>query len=151
MKETIYDGFTEVTFPRLDLDESGAVSVPLHLRCGYALVKPLKAAGDSGISAPSKSGLVSVKQDGIPSMYALILAVSPYHVPDGADPSINNVLPKAGDIVLKVDLYAGEPLDAPSILGEDEAAKIMSLAPMERSVRGLLLLRLTDIAAIEMV
>jgi hypothetical protein len=141
MKETIYDGFTDVEFARLDIQLIDAPIQKARLRCGWTICAGLKPAGPDGI-ATLPSGLSVVKQDGIPSHYALVLAVSPYHVPPGGDPHINDVLPSPGNVVLKSELYAGEPLD----LAETYLAH---LPAMERSVQGLLALRLVDIAAIE--
>lgn len=136
----IHDGFVERTVARLDLDPLGDIHEVWRIRSGYALVAALKAAGPSG-TAVSESGLVVVKQDGIPSHYALVLAVAPFSVP--AESHANDVLPKPGDIVVKSGLYAGESLS----LQENHYDH---LPDMERSTQGLLLLDLQhDILAID--
>jgi hypothetical protein len=138
---TIYDGFNPVEFARLDIRLIDAPIERIRLRCGWTICAGLKPAGPTGI-ATTASGLAVVKQDGIPSHYALVLAVSPFNIPPGGDPHANDVLPKPGDIVLKNDLYAGEPLDL-------AGSNFVGLGDMERSVSGLLALRIVDIAAIE--
>ena len=125
--------------PRLDLAMDGSITQNIKLRCGYAVVMPL--TGDDGAT---KSGLSVVHQEGVPTTYALVLAVAPYNVPDGADASVNDALPEAGDIIFKKP-YAAEPLSAPSI---GQGPELEGLAPMERSTRGLGLIALRDILAI---
>ncbi len=135
--EDIFDGFNDVELPRYDLNPDATVTQHLRLRCGYAITLPIKAGGETA------SGIVAVKQDGIPTGLALILAISPFHVPPKGDPHINDALPKVGDLVMK-NPYAGQPLNAPCIGTEP----FDGLAPMERSARGLQLLAIRDIKAI---
>jgi hypothetical protein len=136
--ETIYDGMNEVELPRFDLADDGSITMKMRLRCGYAIVAPIKMGGDS------PSGLEVIRQDGIPTLFALVLAVSPYHVPPGGDQSINDDLPQPGNVVVK-PLYAAEPILAPSLGQGDE---LETLAPMERSARGMGMLNLKEVQAI---
>jgi hypothetical protein len=136
--ETIYDGMNEVELPRFDLADDGSVTMKMRLRCGYAIVAPIKMGGDS------PSGLEVIRQDGIPTLFALVLAVSPYHVPPGGNAAINDDLPQPGNVVVK-PLYAAEPILAPSLGQGDE---LETLAPMERSTRGMGMLNLKEVQAI---
>lgn len=144
--EDVHDGFAAVEIPRLDLDPLGkkGIVIKTRLRCGYCVIQPLKMGGETSIVLDDGRAFEAVRQDGIPTLYALVLAVAPYHVPPGGDPSINDEIPTVGDIIVK-PLYAAEPLLSPTF---GQGVELETLAPMERSTRGLGILSLRDVEAI---
>lgn len=128
----IHDGFQRVLVPRYDLDRTAHVCARVRLRRGYAIVLPLK-----NFHAGKYHGLDVAKQDGVPTAFAVVVALAAY--PQGIDTPV-----KVGDIIMRRS-YAAQPLHAPS-LGCD--AGLETLAPMERSARGLQIMSIRDTLAI---
>lgn len=128
----IHDGYSRVLIPRYDLDRTAHICARVRLRRGYAIVLPLK----NYHTGERPGGLHVSKQDGVPTAFAAVVAVSPFET---APTPV-----KVGDVIMRRS-YAAQPLHVPTLglSGADE-----TLAPMERSSRGLQIMSIRDVIAI---